>query len=38
VQTLRTHVVALAESVAPDAIMRALLAVYLELEPVWENA
>lgn len=38
VQTVRTHVVALAESVAPDAIMRALLAVYLELEPVWEHA
>jgi hypothetical protein len=38
VQTLRTHVMALAESVAPDAIMRALLAVYLELEPVWEHA
>ena len=38
VQTLRTHLVALAESVAPDAIMRALLAACLRLEPVWEGA
>lgn len=38
VQTVRTHLVALAESVAPDAIMRALLAACLRLEPVWEGA
>lgn len=38
VQTLRTHLVALAESVAPEAIMRALLAAYIRLEPVWEGA
>jgi len=38
VQTLRTHVVALAESVAPDVIMRALLAACVHLEPVWEGA
>lgn len=38
VQTLRTHLVALAESVAPEAIMRALLAACLRLEPVWEGA
>ena len=38
VQTLRTHVVALAESVAPEAIMRALLAACVRLEPVWEGA
>ena len=38
VQTLRTHVVALAESVAPEAIMRALLAACVHLEPVWEGA
>lgn len=38
VQTLRTHVVALAESVAPEAIMRALLAACVQLEPVWEGA
>jgi len=38
VQTLRTHLRALAESVAPDAILRALLAACLELEPVWEGA
>ena len=38
VQTLRTHLVALAESVAPEAIMRALLAACVHLEPVWEGA
>jgi transposase len=38
VETLRTHLVALAESVAPDAIMHALLAACLRLEPVWEGA
>ena len=38
VQTLRTHVVALAESVAPETIMRALLAACVHLEPVWEGA
>ena len=38
VQTLRTHLVALAESVAPEAIMRALLAACIRLEPVWEGA
>ena len=38
VQTLRTHLVALAESVAPEVIMRALLAACLRLEPVWEGA
>ncbi len=38
VQTLRTHVCALAESVAPEAIMRALLRACVHLEPVWEGA
>jgi hypothetical protein len=38
VQTLRTHLCALAESVAPDAILRALLAACVQLEPVWEGA
>ena len=38
VQTLRTHLVSLAESVAPEAIMRALLTACLRLEPVWEGA
>lgn len=38
VQTVRTHLVALAESVAPEAIMRALLAACVHLEPVWEGA
>ncbi|HBH00429.1 MAG TPA: hypothetical protein DDZ42_00705 [Candidatus Rokubacteria bacterium] len=38
VQTLRTHLVALAESVAPEVIMRALLAACIRLEPVWEGA
>ncbi|MBI1873335.1 MAG: helix-turn-helix domain-containing protein, partial [Acidobacteria bacterium] len=38
VQTLRMHLVALAESVAPEAIMRALLAASVQLEPVWEHA
>jgi len=38
VQTLRTRWCALAESVAPDAILRALLAAAVRLEPVWEGA
>jgi hypothetical protein len=38
VQTLRVHIAALAESVTPEAIMRALLAAYLQVEPVWEGA
>ena len=38
VQTLRTRLCALAESVAPDAILRALLAACVRLEPVWEGA
>ena len=38
VQTLRTRLCALAESVAPDAILRALLAAAVRLEPVWEGA
>jgi|BarGraNGADG00312_1021997.scaffolds.fasta_scaffold17448_1 Transposase DDE domain len=38
VQTLRTRLGALAESVAPDAILRALLAACVRLEPVWEGA
>lgn len=38
VQTLRTHVRALAESVAPEAVMRALLRALVQLEPVWEGA
>ena len=38
VQTLRTHVVDLVESVDPDAVMRKLLAAFVELEPVWEGA
>lgn len=38
VQTLRTHVQDLVDSVDPDAVMRRLLAVFVELEPVWEGA
>lgn len=38
VQTLRTQVRAIAESVAPDVVMRALLAAVVQLEPVWESA
>lgn len=38
VQTLRTHVQDLVDSVDPDAVMRKLLAVLVELEPVWEGA
>jgi hypothetical protein len=38
VQTLRTHVGDLVESVYPDAVMRKLLAAFVELEPVWEGA
>ena len=38
VQTLRTQVRAIAESVAPDVVMRALLAAVVQLEPVWEGA
>lgn len=38
VQTLRTHVGDLVESVDPDAVMRKLLAAFVELEPVWEGA
>jgi hypothetical protein len=38
VQTLRTHVQELVESVDPDVVMRELLAAFVELEPVWEGA
>jgi len=38
VQTLRTQVRALAESVEPDLVMRKLLEAFVELEPVWEGA
>jgi len=38
VQTLRTHVGDLVECVDPDAVMRNLLAAFVELEPVWEGA
>jgi hypothetical protein len=38
VQTLRSHIRAVAESVAPDAVLRALLKVLVDLEPVWESA
>lgn len=38
VQTLRTHVGDLVECVDPDAVMRKLLAAFVELEPVWEGA
>lgn len=38
VQTLRTHVQDLDDSVDSDAVMRKLLAPFVELEPVWEGA
>jgi transposase len=38
VQTLRTHVGELVENVDPDAVMKKLLAAFVELEPVWEGA
>ncbi len=38
VQTLRTQIAALAESVAPDQVMQKLLEGFLQLEPVWEGA
>jgi len=38
VQTLRTQVRALAESVEPDLVMRKLLEAFVQLEPVWEGA
>ena len=38
VQTLRTHVGDLVESVDPDVVMRKLLEAFVELEPVWEGA
>jgi len=38
VQTLRTQVRALAESVEPELVMRKLLEAFVELEPVWEGA
>ena len=38
VQTLRTHVQDLVDSVDPDAVMRKLLGAFVELEPVWEGA
>jgi transposase len=37
VQTLRTQVGDLVDSVDPDAVMRKLLAAFVELEPVWEG-
>lgn len=38
VQTLRTHVAALAESVEPDLVMKKLMEAFVQLEPVWEGA
>jgi hypothetical protein len=38
VQTLRTRVRALAESVDPALVMRKLVEAWLQLEPVWEGA
>jgi transposase len=38
VQTLRTNVGDLVDSVDPDEVMRKLLAAFVELEPVWEGA
>lgn len=38
VQTVRTHVRDLSESVDPDVVMRKLLESFVELEPVWEGA
>lgn len=38
VQTLRTHVRAVAESVDPAQVMRHLVAAWVHLEPVWEGA
>jgi hypothetical protein len=38
VQTVRTNVQDLVESVDPDVVMRKLLATFVELEPVWEGA
>ncbi len=38
VQTLRTQVASLAESVEPDVVMRKLFEAFVELEPVWEGA
>lgn len=38
VQTLRTHVRALAESVDPAQVMRKLVEAWVQLEPVWEGA
>lgn len=38
VQTLRTQVRALAESVEPELVMRKLLEAFVQLEPVWEGA
>jgi hypothetical protein len=38
VQTLRTHVRALAERVDPAVVMRKLAEAWLQLEPVWEGA
>ena len=38
VQTLRTQVASLAESVEPDVVMHKLFEAFVELEPVWEGA
>jgi transposase len=38
VQTVRTQVGSLVDSVDPDAVMRKLLESFVELEPVWEGA
>jgi transposase len=38
VQTLRSHVQDLVDSVDPDVVMRSLLEAFVELEPVWEGA
>ena len=38
VQTLRTQIASLAESVEPDVVMRKLFEAFVELEPVWEGA
>ena len=38
VQTLRTQVASLAESVEPDVVMHKLFEAFVELEPAWEGA
>jgi len=38
VQTVRTQLARVTESVEPDVVMKTLLAGFVELEPVWEGA